>query len=296
VAFAAPLPTVAARPRSRLWRVPVYWHLLSLDAPTVAVLWAWSFARAAHLRIPFVSIAVLGIGTWLIYVADRLLDVRSPAHPALRERHFFHARHSRVLLFASPAAGALLLGLIAIMPPAARRDDTILFAISMLYFAGVHLPALRLRRWFPCEVAVGILFALANAVPAWAEPGSPHAQLAWLVLLLAGLCTLNCIAIETWERSANVVRSIAVPGIAVGVAVASIVLLLVRGTQIPGEFEICAAVFASAILLFMLDALHRRRAQRSSVPEGRARFLLALRVAADAALLTPALLVFSWHL
>ncbi len=296
MALAAPLPTVAARPRSRLWGVPVYWHLLSFDAPTVAVLWAWSFARAAQLRIPFISIAVLGVGTWLIYVADRLLDVRSPAHPALRERHFFHARHSRGLLFASPVAGALLLGLIAIMPSAARRDDAILFAISMLYFAGVHLPALRGRRWFPREVAVGILFALASAVPAWSEPASPHAQLAWLVLLFAGLCTLNCIAIEAWEHSANVVRSIAVPGIAVCAAVESAALLLIRGTQTTREFQIGGAVFASAALLFMLDGLHGRWSQRGSGPEGLTRFLLALRVAADAALLTPIFLVFAWHL
>ena len=264
------------------------------------MLWAWSFASAAQVQIPFVSIAVLGVGTWLIYVADRLLDVHSPAHPALRERHFFHARHSRVLLFAAPIAGALLLGLIAIMPSAARGDDAILFAISMLYFAGVHLPALRVRRWFPREVAVGILFALATAVPPWSEPHSPHAQLAWLVLLFAGLCTLNCIAIETWERSANVARSIAVPCMAGCIAVASVALLLVAGmqsfTQSWGEFAICAAVLASAVLLFALDALHRRWSQRGSVPEGRARFLLALRIAADAALLTPIFLVFAWHL
>jgi hypothetical protein len=260
----------------------------------VAVLWAWGFTRAAQLRAPLTAIAVLGIGTWLIYVADRLLDVRSPAHPALRERHYFHARHSRVLLLAAPAAGALLLALIVIMPSAARLDDTILFAVAMLYFAGVHLPALRVRRWFPREIAVGILFALATAVPAWSEAAMPRGQFAPLVLLFAGLCTLNCIAIETWERAANATRSIAVPGIAVCSGVASIALLM-RGAQMPGEFEIGAAGLASAALLFALDRLHRRRSQGGSLPGDGAQFLLALRVAADAALLTPLLLVLPWH-
>ncbi len=295
MALAAPLPTVSARSRSRLWGVPVYWHLLSLDAPTVAVLWAWSLARAAQLRVPFIPIAVLGIGTWLIYVADRLLDVCSPGHPALRERHFFHARHRRALLLVVPAAGALLLSLILIMPAKARREDTLLFAISLLYFAGVHLPVLRVRRWFPREAAVGIVFALATAVPAWSASGSPHAQLAWLVLLFAGLCTLNCIAIEIWEHTLST-RSISVPAIAICSAVASAALLLIRGTQTTPEFEICGAVFASAGLLFMLDGLHRRRSQQGFAPESQTRFLLALRVAADAALLTPIFLVLAWHL
>lgn len=294
MALAAPLPTVAARPRSRLWGVPIYWHLLSLDAPTVAVLWAWSFARAAELRIPVIAIAVLGLGTWLLYIADRLLDARSPAHPALRERHFFHARHRRALLLASPVAGALLLGLICVMPPEARRDDTILFVVSMLYFAGVHLPVLRVRRWFPREAAVGILFALATAIPAWSEAGSPHNQLRWFVLLFAGLCTLNCIAIETWERTTNTARSITVPAMAVCVAIASV--LVVSGSQTARELEIAAAAFASAVALFMLDGLHRRWSERRPGPTDRAPFLLALRVAADAALLTPIFFFFLWHL
>lgn len=296
MALAAPLPTVAARPRSRLWGVPVYWHLLSIDAPTVAVLWAWSFARAAQLRIPFISIAVLGVGTWLIYVADRLLDVRSPAHPALRERHFFHARHSRVLLCASPVAGALLLGLIVIMPPAARRDDAILFAISMVYFASVHLPVVRLRRWFPREVAVGILFALAAAVPAWSESASAHARLGWLILLFAGLCTLNCVAIETWEHAALSLPSVTVPAIAVCVAITAVALVLVRGAAPPSPFGLCVASFLSAVTLLALDHLYRSTSPQGTDPTNRARFLLALRVAADAALLTPIFLVISWHL
>ncbi|MGC2300913.1 MAG: hypothetical protein WA476_19055, partial [Acidobacteriaceae bacterium] len=84
MALVAPLPTVVEHSRSRRWVVPVHWHLLSLDAPTVAVLWAWSFARAADVHPSGSALAVLGIGTWLIYVADRLLDARSPTHSALR--------------------------------------------------------------------------------------------------------------------------------------------------------------------------------------------------------------------
>jgi hypothetical protein len=269
--------------------------LLSLDAPTVAVLWAWSFARAAQIHAPTAAIAVLGVGTWLIYVADRLLDVRSPGNSALRERHFFHERHRRVFLVAAPVVTALLLGLIAVMPAAARRDDTILFAASMLYFAGVHLPALRVRRWFPREVAVGVLFALATAVPAWSEEGSPHAQIGWWALLFAGLCILNCIAIETWERSTTSTRSVTVPANALCVAVAAVALLVAHGTAVSGRTGLFFASLVSAVVLFALDRLYRRSFKLTD-PANRTCFLLGLRVAADAALLTPIFFLFPWHL
>ena len=45
----------------------------------------------------------------------------------------------------------------------------------------------------------------------------------------------------------------------------------------------------------MLDHLHRRSSLRRNDPESHARFLLVLRVAADAALLTPLLFVLPWH-
>jgi hypothetical protein len=297
VALAAPLPTVVERSRSRLWAVPVYWHLLSLDAPTVAVLWAWSFARAAQARAAPTTLAVLGIGTWAIYVADRLLDGRLSPHRDLRERHFFHARHRREFLIAAIIPAFVLLGLIRVMPSAARREDAVIFAASMLYFASVHLPALRVRRWFPREVAVGILFACATAIPAWSgytsASLSSHARLAGPVLLFAGLCTLNCIAIETWEFSGKPTRSNTVSVIAVCLAAAPATLLFIPSLRTAEIFPLLAALITSAILLLALDRLHRRAANHA--PGDNSRFLLALRIAADAALLTPLVFVLLWH-
>ena len=293
MALAAPLPAVAERSRSQLWAVPVYWHLLSVDAPTVAVLWGWSFARATQVHPLLTSLAVLGVGTWLIYVADRLLDSRFSPFRDLRERHFFHARHRRAFLVAAIVPAFLLLGLISVMPAAARREDAVIFAASMLYFASVHLPVLRVRQWFPRELAVGILFACATAIPAWSVLTSVHEQLAWPVPLFAGLCTLNCVAIDAWERPGTSARSNTVSVIAVCLAAASAALLLIPSLQTPEVFRLLAALFASAILLLALDRLHRRAAHQA--PGDNTRLLLALRIAADAALLTPLLFVLPWH-
>ena len=114
------------RPNSRphaLRAVPVYWHLLSLDAPTLAVLWAWSLARAVGAPVSWPALAVLGLGTWLLYIADRLLDSRSVDLAASARAPFFPRSSSRRFLFASAGALTSLSGSFAVMPPSARRED-----------------------------------------------------------------------------------------------------------------------------------------------------------------------------
>jgi hypothetical protein len=287
----ASLPRVSAGRRSLFAAVPVYWHLLSLDAPTVAVLWAWSFARVAHVRPDVNSLAVLAIGTWLLYIADRLLDGRPGADPAdLRERHHFHTRHGRELLIAGAAACAPLVWFVIRMPAAARRDDTILFALAMLYFAAVHAAEVRFR--FPREVAVGILFACACAVPAWSEAVSSHAQLEWLVPLFAALCWLNCRAIHVWEQAEIAADGWLVPAVALSLAVAAAASMLI--TSSPLRLRLATAIMASALLLFALDR-DRRRGRKRAARDGNLS-VLALRILADAALLTPLLVLIRWRL
>lgn len=262
----------------------------------MAVLWAWSFDRAVGARSSISALAVLGLGTWLIYVADRLLDARGAQSPVaqLRERHFFHARHRRTLLAVAWPAAAALLWLIARMPAVDRRDDAVLFAVAMLYFGSVHLAVPRARRWFTREVMVGVVFALATAVPAWSQALASREQMTLLVVLFAALCCLNTIAIEVWEQAAGARRF--------SVSLAAAVLALCAGAlafspeihdSAGAALVLCAGL--SAIVLFSLDHLHRRRSSQTAAPDQTARWLLLVRVAADAALLTPLLFVVPWR-
>lgn len=296
MAFAVQVPTVCERPRSRLLRIALYWHLLSLDAPTVAVLWAWSFEHAAGVHTSASAIAVLGLGTWLIYVADRLLDarpLRTRSQARLRERHFFHARHCRTLLALAWPVVVALLWLIVRMPSADRRDDALLFAVAILYFGSVHLAAPRARRGFAREVMVGVVFALATAIPAWSQTQESRAQMALLVVLFAALCCLNTIAIEVWEQPENA-RRFSVSMTAGLLALCAATLgLSPEMRDAAGSLMLCAGL--SAMALFCLDALHRRRSSSNPAPDDSTRWLLLVRVAADAALLTPLLLVVPWR-
>jgi hypothetical protein len=307
VTSALPLPEKARARRlaTRLTtQVPEWWHLLSLDAPTVAALWAWSFARAVRVPLPAASISILALGTWLIYVADRILDglhVRSAVQ--LRPRHFFHARHRAAFLLAALAAGTALLWLIfARMLPTARREDYWLFSAAMLYFAVVHLlgglRGVHVERWFPKEFAVGVLFALATAVPAWSRASGQRAALALPALLFGVLCCLNCLAIEAWEslpltaNSSNTPRTGPVvtgplvrwaqrhlSRIAFSVVLAAAMLMVLSRNTNPASGLLYLAALASALLL---GALHLGRHR---LP------LMHLRIAADAALLTPLLMM-----
>jgi hypothetical protein len=288
VGVAAPALAVESQRRAGLPRVLVYWHLLSLDAPTVAVVWAWGFAHAARVPLPWIATAVLGLGAWIIYVADRLLDGRTGdgSGDDLRERHFFHARHRRAFLMVAGCAGVALLALvIAAMASAPRRDDAAIFGLFLLYFVIVHLPGAHIR--FPRELAVGIIFASACVAPAWSRPGSPHAELVAMALVFAALCWLNCTAIHVWEHSGP---ASLIPAMALCVAVAAGALAWTAGLAHSGVCRLDLATLASALLLLALDRDHRRSLRGSTHPS-----TLALRVLADAALLTPLLFVVPWR-
>ena len=246
----------------------------------MAALWCWAFGRAARLHLASWLPAALALGTWLFYVADRLLDARLYPEAALQERHRFHHRHRRVfLLAAAPVAAALCL-LVARMPHSLLRAYLVLGLLSLLYLVMVHLPA-RLRgtplRFFPKELAVALLFAAAAALPAWDEArriaaGMPrHHPLLLLCPLFAALCWLNCLAIEDWEQQRAGIRITVTAAIIAAAACGSLLLLVIAGAR---ALAVCAAL--SALLFLLLDHSRLTAAGR--------------RIAADLALLTPALL------
>jgi hypothetical protein len=285
VAIAVPV-VAEQRRRASLPGVFVSWHLLSLDAPTVAVLWAWAFARAAHVHAASGAIAVLGIGTWLIYVADRLLDSRDgTARTALRERHRFHAKHRRPFLIVSGTAAVALLWLIvARLPATAWREDAAIFAVFLVYFVFVHLIGAR----FPRSLAVGVIFATASAAPAWSQAELVPAGWIACVVLFAALCWLNCEAIHAWEETRT--RSLRVTTMAACIALAAAGLAVASWTD-PGAVKLAVCILASGLLLLALHLDQRRFARRADDDPA-----LTLRVLADAALLTPILFVLPWRL
>jgi|SRR6185437_4648167 len=301
VAVALSTQPVALAARQRRWRLLLpaeCWHLLSLDAPTVAALWAWSIGRAAHVAISADSLLLLFLGTWLLYVADRLLDGVHQDSARLRERHLFYRRH-RVAAMAAAVPVAAVLGWLVVlhMLDRARRADLVLFALAAAYFALVHLRGPAIERWFPKELLVGLIAATAIAVPAWSRTTLSKSGAIFVVFiaLFASVCWLNCVAIEKWERP----RSALVRGAPIvdpttrwgqrrlrriGAAIAVVAIFgagAFLGLGNAAAAALCLAGAASAALLALLDVAHARGGISA----------FHLRIAADVALLTPLLLV-----
>jgi hypothetical protein len=300
----APTPlATAARRTFRFHALFRWWHLLSLDAPTVAALWSWSFARAMHIHLPWSAPLLLALGTWLIYIADRILDVlRGGASGTLRERHFFYARHrARTLAVGALASLALLWLIFMRMNPAARREDVVLFAAALVYFCLIHVWAPQspsgIERWFPKEIAVAVVFAAAVAVPAWSRIQGQRILLTPLVVLFSLLCWLNCVAIEKWEKSEPPSSSHArasssalphlstrwtqrhLPLVACGIAMMAVT------AAASSIVSAAPVVMTSLYLACTVSALLFLALDRSRLDS------FDLRIAADAVLLTPLLLL-----
>jgi hypothetical protein len=263
----------------RIYNVAQWWHLLSLDAPTVAALWSLFFVRAMHLHLSLAQALLLPLGTWLLYVTDRILDGLGQSQPGLlRERHRFHARHRTAFVGAASVLAVLLVwSVLTFMRPETLRDDSYIGVFALLYLCAVHRGAFRM----PKELAVAILFAAATAVPAWsrlsAGGGPGKEQLAPAIVFFALLCWINCVGIEKWEggtlHSTTRWASLHIRPIVTMTALFSLVAALLAPS--PGLAVVYLAAMVSSGLLFVLDA----RSSRLSP--------LHVRIAADAALLTP---------
>jgi hypothetical protein len=266
------------------------WHLTSLDAPTVAVVWALGFAWAAGVRLPLWIPALLALAAWAVYIGDRLLDARAARMAGdvsgLEERHLFHDRHRRVM---TPLAVAAALGAAAIvvtlMPSAARERDSVLAVAALAYFTRVHSAGGETASGVSAkfvfakkEMLVGVLFTAACGLPALSRAGVSGGQLT-VTILFALLAWLNCFAIDRWE-SGDDVGSRHVFAAACGLALVGLVSAAVL---VGAEWRCAALVLAGATSALLLAMLDRRRG--SMTP-------LALRSAADLVLLTPLVLIF----
>jgi hypothetical protein len=297
--------------RIRAPRPIALWHLASFDAPTVAVVWSLSFGWVAGARLPLWIPVLLALTVWAVYVGDRLLDakrgLRNSDLDGLRERHYYQWRHRRLLLPMSIAAACAAAWLILVfMPVVLRAQNSILAAASLAYFARVHSgrgPRPFFRQLITKELLVGLLFTIGCALPALRIlPALPRASV-WPMLcpiaFFALLAWLNCAAIESWEsrreddglsaarglHGSNVIaeglRSSRGSPCFAALFLTGIggVLAVLSFSAYPRAATLLLAGGVSAALLACLDC---QRSQLSPV---------ALRAAADLALLTPAFFI-----
>jgi hypothetical protein len=244
---------------------PAVWlNLVCLDAPVVAVVWLWLFARTFHVPVQLGNAVALFLTAWLIYLADRLADavsLRSGMPRSLRQEFCLRHREawiSGLVLIAgfdlyvigrSVAAGTFLAG-------------AVVGILAVVYLA-LNYPRGLVWRSVPAkEVAIGLLFTAGTLVALL--PPAPPMTPTFIAsgLAFAGVCSLNCISIAIWERGLDQAQekvSVATqhPGftrhvgkICGGLALVSIALAIMQRPAAP--VFVCACV--SAGLLGWLNA------------------------------------------
>jgi hypothetical protein len=270
------------------------WHLASLDAPTVAVVWALAFAWAVGVHLATWVAPLLACGTWTVYVGDRLLDayraIRSQDLRALRERHYFHWRHRRSLIPAACITTAIAVALIVVrMPAGIRHRDSVLAAAALVYFSGVHSTArlpvwlrnlvsrkLVSRKFVTKELLVGLLFTAGSIAPAIARVHFVDWPLRACFAIFVLLAWANCSAIESWESSRMSL------GVLRRTTVLALACFAASGALASVNWRLSALACSAGISALLLALLDRKRAAISP---------LTLRALADLALLTPLLAV-----
>ena len=268
----------------RMPRALHLWHLASLDAPTVAVVWTIAFSSAAGVHLDTWVLLLIACGTWCVYVGDRLLDaqraMRLDTLDYLRERHYFHWHHRRWLIpCACTAAAIAALLIVGRMSSAVRHRDSVLAAAALLYFSGVHSTATLphwIRKRISKEFLVGLLFTAGCSAPTLARLPSVGWPLIVCLTSFAALAWLNCSAIERWESSDLMTGISSRSSILSIVFFASAAAMSFVNTRTAGM--ICIAGI-SATLLTLLDLTRRRIST------------LTLRTLADMMLLTPLILL-----
>lgn len=279
IVAATPQLVLPARTASPL----ALWHLLSLDAPTVAAVWTWLVARSAHVQLPSAAPAAIFLAVWILYAADRLLDAeRSPA-AELEARHLFHQRHRKFFLIGIALAGIALAALVPRLNPAAIRLDLVEGAMLLAWFVILHATDSTQR--LPKEMAVGVFFSAAIFIPTVARQPQLRPGLVPGAILFAALCSLNCLFIYAWEHDdlrgdrAHISTRLAVAhlqAITVAAVLLSAALVLLAA---PVAKAIAAACALAALCLLTLNHSNRLLSR------------IDLRAAADVALLTPLLLL-----
>lgn len=284
-----------------VWDAPTplrLWHLASLDAPTVAVVWAQGFGVAARVRLPVCSLVLLALVAWAVYIGDRLLDARAgtsaPPRHVLRDRHHFHWKHRGIFTGLALTSTAVATWIVfTLLPARAIKPDTVAAAATLAYFSTVHirvnLPTTLARLLKPIrsrEFAIGTLFTTACVLPVWSQPGSPfgphllRSVLLAPMIVFAAVAWLNCRAISMWESDTNAVLPDRVVPWARRIGFAGLTIAAVLlASHFPRTAALLAAGGVSALLLGMLD-----RMRRHITP-------VALRAAADLVLLTPLLVL-----
>jgi hypothetical protein len=193
--------------RPPLWLYP---NLLSLDAPLVSLAWLHVFSQTWRLYLPWEVYLSLGLGVWVIYAADRLLDVAMAGASGLRmeARHRFHHKHRKIFVTGLIVAVLLAIALVTTRMPVAIFKYLLIGGVLVAGFFGLSMISTQESHdvAHTKNTVAGITFAYGTVVMAHLyrnEVPLFGSMLSSEFLCFAVLCVLNVSAIDVWEFGAR---------------------------------------------------------------------------------------------
>jgi hypothetical protein len=255
----------------------IWLNVTCLDAPLVAIVWQWLFARSFRLAVPVANREALFLTAWLIYLSDRYVDsISLPAGVPKSARQEFCLNHSNVWLgliciIASCDAGIIFLRL----DHETVMRGTVLGGIAVCYLATNYMQS---KVWEVApikEIVIGLLFASGTLLALRPLLFFTGSSICIGAILFVGLCSLNCISVATWESDldrAQGKHSIATrwPPIQSYLRMALLILLIASCLLMLFDRHlrpICACLSVSASLLVWLHVLPAGRDERTALAD-----------------------------
>ena len=277
--------------RQPLWLYP---NLLSLDAPLVAIAWLYVFARTWRLGYhPWEAYATLGLAVWMIYAADRLLDVSLSGADGgpMEPRHRFHTRHRGWFRVGLLVALLVAVALVVTRMPMTIYKHLLLGGVLVAGFFGLSMLSSQDARDVPHtkNILAGVAFAYGTAMTAHiyrSEFDIYDMLLSREFVCFAVLCVLNISAIDLWEHAARTADVEVKAGDELALTLPLALLAAAALAYALLDEQLTSRPFFYAILTGagLLHVLNRSRARLT---------MDALRVLADVALLVPVLVFFA---
>jgi hypothetical protein len=173
-------------------------NLLSLDVASGAVVGSLFFAKIYGVVVSAPALISLALTVWLIYTADRLLDVQYIEGEAASGRHRFHQRHQKKLKYAAGMVLIVDIVLIFFMPEEVIKHGILLTGVVVVYIL------LRRKLHVLKEFLVAALYTAGVLLPAW--PADQMSLSKHLPVLLFFLIALTNLILFSWYEKENDVK------------------------------------------------------------------------------------------
>jgi hypothetical protein len=168
-------------------------NLLSLDVAAGAVIGSLFFAKIFWTVPSFSSLISLGLTVWIIYTADRLLDIRKLTVEAASERHRFHQRHQKKLIYWLLVVSTIDFVFIFFLPANIIRYGMLLALAVAIYMV------FRNRIYILKEFLIAVLYTAGVILPAW--PSNQMTSEQYLsILLFFQIAVINLIVFSWCEK------------------------------------------------------------------------------------------------